>query len=62
MYEVWVYDEVYGQFIPYRPDGKRVEFEGWNEAQTEAERLTTLHLDKQFKVQYGSSVRRKRRG
>jgi hypothetical protein len=32
MYQIWIWDEDLLEFIPERRDGKRVEFEHWEDA------------------------------
>lgn len=61
MYEVWQYDEQLGSFLPVRQNGKRLGFDGWDEAQNARIELALSNPDKQYKVEY-ATIRRRRKG
>jgi hypothetical protein len=61
MYEVWVYDDQYAQFIPVRSqDGKRQNYDSWEEAEEARTVLILNNPGEMFKVEY-NTIRRPRR-
>jgi hypothetical protein len=61
MYEVLVYNEDYGSFIPARgPDNKTYRFQSWEDAESVRVELRSLNPGSQYKVEYGTV--RPRRG
>lgn len=60
MYDVVVYDEDVGQFVPVRnPQGKALSYESWSGASDVAFGLTLRDPSKAYKVEY-RTVRRKK--
>lgn len=61
MYDVMVYDEDIGQFVPMKVGGKRQSYKSWAEASDAAWVFTLRNPARSYKVEYRTARRKVKR-